>query len=185
MSYICAEDTRHALAVGTIVTDADATKLSSQRHLTLMRLDAALYDTCGIGGFCKREFGAGVLLRQQSPSPVVKLGLYIAAELPRIHWRARIKTQPGDEERAIAMGGSLRLAVDTSQGVPTCGLSPVDGRMSSSFQFNALPDPEDEGGWVIGGQARVNTQMSGVFGFSLYGNGNGFRVVWAALSQSD
>jgi|SRR5271166_1722295 len=184
MTHIVVEDTELLVPVGTIITEADAIKNAAHKSLTMMPLIEHLYLDGGVAGFVKREFGEGVRLNPQTPGPVVKLAMYISPQHGRIHWRARISATPGIEDKCIAMGGGLRLTSDTSQGIPACSVSSLGH--DAMFNFNRLSvESMDDEGWVIGGQMRVNSQMDGVFGFSLYGNGHGFRLVWAALSQSD
>jgi hypothetical protein len=84
-------------------------------------------------------------------------------------------------EGKVFTEGALRVVGDTGQAYAhkttvTPSGPPVDVR--------ALGRTDAHGGWTVEGDGLIHPPMEGHYGFSLYGQMPGVRVVWAALSLS-
>lgn len=187
-SFIVVEDTQGLFGVGHVMAPPEGVKFQRDRRIAIMPVVPP--QEAGYGGvqrWTKREFGRGIELQPAHPRAVARLALYVAEPSTVLHWRVRVLRQTpmlSAEDRVEWLAknphrGSMRLVSDTSQGIPTCGVSTVE-----QLNFDQLGDETEPGkGWVVGGVARATTQSPSVYGFSLYGVGHGFRVVWAALTQ--
>ena len=93
-----------------------------------------------------------------------------------MHWAARILIDgPG------RVDGTLRLATDTAQiNASAIGLSPI----TSPIQLSTLGEPDEQGGWTIGGKATASIPGAMFIGLQLYGMAQNVRVLWFAASQS-
>lgn len=174
---------------GVIVSEAERNKLATDKSVYTMPADPETMNMGALSGYYRRDYGRGITLSDSMPGMACRMALYSHARASVLHWRARIvcsdafrrEAKPAAEEPAVYVG-SLRLVSDTSQGFSAGNVSVTS---DTAFNFGALTDDKYDGhGWVVGGSARSRMQQDGVFGFALYGVGRGFRVVWAALTQT-
>jgi hypothetical protein len=169
---------------GSLVDGNRARQLEA-RGVALLPVNPELFKLAGVGGFAKRSWGAGWPLDYQAPRMACPLTLYCLKEKDFfLHWCARIAPDPAIADKVDEGGkfnGFLRLAADSSQGSALhVGLqgepSPIDIR--------ELGRRDVHGGWTVGGNAIVRPVQDGFYNFALYGNAQGFRVVWVAASLS-
>jgi hypothetical protein len=180
--HIIVEDIEGLVGEGAVVEEKMARHLAPNRSVCCMPVT---YPTRGgVHGFHKVMFGRGHVISPVYAAHVARLTLMLDQGQHLLHWRAKVTRCNWDIElhsdNFRNISGSLRLAGDSSQGIPTCGVSPEG-------QFNMSQLTEDmllnDRTWIIGGRARANVQQPGCYAFSLYGNAPGFKVIWVALSQ--
>lgn len=167
------------LRVGEILSHAHGRKLDGNPDVALMPVQRELLEIGALSGYFRRDYGRGLSISEGMPLNACRLALYVSPNFGTIHWRARVES---DQETG-SYDGSLRLVTDSGQGLAS---ATVGSTSDTVYQFARLIEDNRSGdGWIIGGSARVRAMSEGVYGFALYGSGRGFRVVWAAISQTD
>ena len=182
--FIVVEDPKGTFYEGSIVDSRRAAQLEAQ-GVTLLPVMPEMFELSGVGGYFRRSWGAGFPLDTPHPVMAAPMMLYCDPEHPGLHWRARIEPS---EARALVMAsgdglyngqGGLRIAADSGQRTPhSSRLMPV----GPNVDVTKLGKPDARGGWTVGGRATIQCASAGHYGFALYGNALGLRVLWAAMS---
>jgi hypothetical protein len=182
--WIVVEDPRREWNEGSLVEAAKARQLAS-RGVTLMPV-VTRYFREGDGGFFKRAWGSGYPLSRDTPRLHCPMVVHLDPSVPThgvnrgstcvVHWRARLVSgEPGTRRQ-----GQLRLSFDTGQSVvQQVTFAPGYG---GPVNLATIGEPDERGGWTIGGENQANVPLRGHYGFGLYGMGPGLLVTWAALS---
>lgn len=161
---------------GQVVTGAGLADALAARGVVLLPVVPKLFRLSGVGGYAKREWGAGWPMSIGVPRNISPLTMYCTTDYGELHWVARLMGEGSCE-------GSLKLVSDASQPNPLRAGLTYDGVMSQVDLRNLGP-ADKHGGWVVGGRARVKFASDGHYGFGLYGAASSLRVVWAAVSLS-
>jgi hypothetical protein len=160
------------------VVDAQRAEILGQRGGVVLPCDPVLFRKSGVGGFMKRAWGAGWPLEAAASESFCPITLWAEVTHRRVHWAARLIPSPGPTT------GFLRLI-----GLPShaSGWSaPVQAEGGGLVSANTLGDPDEDGGWTVGGRGVVQLRGPGFYDFALYGMMPGVRCVWlaASLAQS-
>lgn len=185
MNFIVLDDPKGEYWDGALVDEAMAKRLAG-RGCCVFPSEPELHRKNAVCGFFKRSWGAGWPLDPTLPKAVCPTMLYVVPGFTFLHWRARIQLDAallGDRLTDVPpLEGSLRLVNDTAQACTVGGGMSAVG--DTVVYLSKLGQPDERGGYTIGGSARLNTVMENYHGFALYGVGRGVRVVWCAVGQS-
>jgi hypothetical protein len=183
--WIVVDDPRGEWHEGALANAARAKQLAS-RGVTLLPVVPAYFRASGVGGYMRRGWGAGYPLSKDAPQMHCPLLVYLdpstaasgiyRATTSILHWRARLLPA----EKGTKPSGMLRATADTGQATAqNAHMAPAS---SAPTDLTKLGEPDERGGWTVGGEAQLNVPMKGHYGFGLYGVGPGLRVAWAAAS---
>ncbi len=173
--HIVVSDPSNEYHAGSIIDISRARQLFATRAVISLPVQPELFKMSGVGGYMKREWGAGFPLDAIVPRMFCPLTMYCSKEFSHLHWAARlVASETGRKHQ-----GTLRLTADSSQASPlyqslTEGGPPVD--------CSKLGTPDARGGWVVRGTAELQVQQPGHYAFAIYGAAPGLRVAWAAIS---
>jgi len=155
---------------GALVTPEMARQLEVRGVCTIPSVPE-LSDRNGAGGYLKRSWGAGWPLGQV-PGRVCPIALFVQPVLNRLHWRCRIRLAPGVEKPAE--DGLLRLVPDAQQiCTSVSGFSAGEGAYR---RFRDLGEPDQLGGWTVGGTIGVQTASHQYLAMALHAFGPGMLV---------
>lgn len=163
------------LTPGGMMVDPGSTAGLVKRGVVMLPVEPKLFRLSGVGGYAKREWGSGWPLPTGVSKNFAPLTLYCTSDYEYIHWCVRLMGEG-------ATDGALRIASDASQPNPLRAGLTYD--TASHVDLRQLGPVDKHGGWTVGGSARAKLPCDGTYGFSLYGVGNGLRVVFAAMSQA-
>ncbi len=173
---------------GSLVDDKVAAALVP-RGVVLLPVQGDLLVRSGIGGFCKRAWGAGWPLNYIAPRMCCPLTIFIPAAIaadspPRtLHWAIRLVPEVGHvaaaKEGARFTQGVIRIVADTSQAMARTSAIATQDPPHDGSKLGKL---DEHGGWALMGCGRIHPQSDGYYGFGIYGTMPGVRVAWAALS---
>lgn len=124
-------------------------------------------------GYVRRGFGSGVAVDSfKGPQLLCPVLLRIHAGKNALHWAAYVKRTSKRE----AMHGSLRLTV-----------MPLDSGRAPGLETHAYVPldslPEDTDGWLVQGQASVDSDVTMALPLALSGVGKGVTVRWLAIGH--
>ena len=175
MHIVVLHDPSGKHAEGEILT-ANVAEVAKSKHVVTIPIIPQLLRDNAFAGYAKRAYGRGWTFDAQKAGRGCPLALHVDAEYPTLHWAARILIDgPG------RVDGTLRLATDTAQiNASAIGLSPI----TSPIQLSTLGEPDEQGGWTIGGKATASIPGAMFIGLQLYGMAQNVRVLWFAASQS-
>ncbi len=181
-SWVVVHDPEGKFWPGAVVDALRANQLRP-RGVALLPVVPQLFKLSGVGGYAKREWGAGWPMDEAVPRIHSPLTMYCVGEHTKFHWLARLVADQRFGAGAT-FDGSLRLAADHNQPNPLkVGLAPDPTR--PSVDMRALGAPDVRNGWTVGGHATAKVPQDGHYGFGLYGSAPGLRVAWAAISLAD
>ena len=170
---------------GSVVTPEVAVVLESQ-GAALLPCDPGIFRQGATTGFFMRSWGAGWPIDVPAPTMHCPLVMYLLSSHLRLHWKARIMPTSDAARDALAAGnavGSIRLVPDSGQDGSLS--APVTLHSSSeAITSRSLGKPDVLGGWVIGGTVVAQPREDMLGAFALYGQLQGARIAWAALSQT-
>jgi len=177
-------DPRGQYREGALV-DHDTARALSTRGAACLPVERELMRVNALAGYFRRAWGAGWPLPAAQPGAVCQMGLYAHHDVNHLHWLARL--HPSDEAFGAdgvlgRLAGSFKLASDASQ--MGALVADVDQAERGRVDVAALGDPDEAGGWTVGGRARIRTNIDGYVGLCLHGAARGLRVVWCAVSQT-
>jgi hypothetical protein len=178
MDLIVVEDPKGEYYEGSLVTEQRAAQLRA-RGVAMLPVDPQLFKLSGAGGYFKRSWGAGWPLDTPYPVMAAKMILYCDQTHLQLHWLARLAPQE-DGKNLGAAHGALRLAADTGQRANNMKLTPV----GMPVDVRLLGEPDERGGWTVGGLSRIATPGDGHYGLALYGNAPGLTLLWAAVTNT-
>lgn len=177
--FIVVEDIQGIHPEGAIIDDIAKHKAVSD-GATILPINSYLFRRNGIAGYAKRAWGSGWSF-EAIPRPITPITLYAVPEHPNLSWAARIQPTVKGKTK---LTGMVRFVCDVSQRkVIQAGLA-ADSRSKLAVDLGSLGEPDEYGGWVIGGHGVLNVNSEGYYGFALYGNPGSTAVVWVAVSQS-
>lgn len=171
---------------GALVQPSQEAHLAA-RGVALLPLDSELLARGGNSGFVKRAWGAGYPLDAGMPRLHCPVTLMLFQEATHVvHWKARLMSDPTFDARALDStfrpGGSLRFVGDGSREHTH---HTTASNISAPIDLRELGPKDERNGWTIGGKVAVRPHLSGHFGFALYGQGEGLRVAWLAVSATE
>jgi hypothetical protein len=171
MSHIVVFDHLGIVAPGDVITDIDRNRIESAVTLPF---DPKLQQLNAVGGYAKREFGAGIPMSGGRPRALAGFTFYATRDCKKLEWVARVvPNAPGKE-----ITGVINFAIDTTQhGAHSFSLSDT----------GAAQRPQDSpldrwGGWTVRGRAAAHFNQDGFFGAAVYGAVFGCRLLWAAVA---
>jgi hypothetical protein len=179
--HIVIEDPSNTYWEGSLVESIQARKLALA-GVALLPVEPNLFRLSSIAGYTKRAWGAGVSLASQAATHVAPLTLFAVPGFATLHWAARLVK---DEALQHVKGynGLIRIANDTQQpGVKTSGLLNM---LQAPPELSELGEPDERGGWNIGGSYRIGVPDAAFMGLSLFGTAPGLRLVWLAATQCE
>lgn len=184
--YVVVEDRSGEWWEGSLVDGTRARQLEA-RGVVLLPTIPDLFRVSGVGAYHKRAWGAGLKLDRMTPRHVSPMTIYCSKEFTALHWRARLIPEPdlleklNGEGEVVSPDGFLRIIYDPSQPLPyKLGLMSNEMVDARSLTKNQLKD----GGFDIGGVAKINAPGDAHYGVALYGMMSGLRVAWSAVSQA-
>lgn len=182
--YIVIEDPENQYYEGSLVDPQTAIQLKA-RGVAVLPCEPNLFKLSGAGGYFKRAWGAGWPLDSMHPKMSAQTALFCDTQHRALHWAARLAPTSDEVRELIGTPngpvGTLRLAADTSQRTPNHAKLLPNG---VAVDVRNLGKPDARGGWVVRGKATVSVMTEGVFGFALYGNAPGLRVLWCAVTTT-
>jgi hypothetical protein len=173
LERIIVEDRRGVLPEGEVLSQAVSGAILGVREISTLPVSSDLIARGPVSGYMRRSFGSGLKFSHVA-SRSCQVMLHAEQGVRFVHWMAKL-TRDG----AVAKG-VLRLAHDSSQ-VNTVGATLVDN--GPSDMQHAIFD--EHGIAIIGGKVQFQTVTDGGFvGLCLYGNAEGIRVRWLAVTQT-
>ena len=172
---ILVSDPTGLLNDGTIL-EPNAAQVARSKGASVLPIVPDLLSFNGISGWAKRSFGAGERFETVDNRRRCPIWLYVVPKFTVITWAARVVPVPREGEP----NGRLKLALDSGR----------PGSLKTGLVMNDAPtlihtlDPDDRGGWTIGGTGQVNPTSEGFLALGLYGVLRGAAVQWLAVSQS-
>ncbi len=155
----------------------------SARGACVMPVAPELFNRGGNAGFVKRAWGAGYPLAVGQPKIHCPTTMLVFRDYRTIHWRARLvcnaEFDAKREKNEFRPGGMLRLIGDGSREL-THHMNVQSAQ--PAVDLRELPAKDAQNGWIVGGRAAIDAPLDGHFGFALYGEGEGVRVAWLALT---
>lgn len=160
------------------VVDSQRAEILGQRGAVCLPCDPALFRKTGVGGFMKRAWGAGWPLDAAAAESFCPITLWAEITHRRVHWAARLIPSPA------ASTGFARLIGLPSHASGWSAVVQAEG--GGLVKAETLGDPDEDGGWTVGGHGVVQLRGPGFYDFALYGMMPGVRCVWlaASLAQS-
>jgi hypothetical protein len=174
---------------GALVPEPEQARALAQRRVCLLPVVPQLLQASADAGYFRRAWGKGVALPTGGHGPLCPLSLYAVHDMHYIHWAARL-TPTADIERmpddSLRLVGMLRLVPD---GMQRGGFqAQLEGAERDKVDFSLLGPPDEQGGWTVGGTARIRQAIDAKACVSLHGSAMGarpqLRVVWAAITQT-
>jgi hypothetical protein len=184
-NFIVVEDRTGDYWEGSLVDAARANQLAA-RGVALLPVIPDLFRLSGVGGYHRRAWGAGWSLDRNVPRIAAPLTMFCAQEYERIHWCARLIPDPAflerlEQEEPSLLNGFLHIAADPGQVNPHKITLTSPGSINiRSLDKSKLVD----GGFNVGGTARIRAPADAHYGFGLFGAAPGLRVAWSAISQA-
>lgn len=165
---------------GAIVTTAVAAKLRA-RGVVSLPTKADHWRLSGVATFAKRPWGAGFPMDSTVPRLIAPITLFVHPEVRGLTWAARVV--PGSERvPGQRTEGMVRFAADSGQRIP---MHAAYGELEERAHYaSSFVDPDEHGGWTIGGQGLVSVAAEGHYGFSLYGMAPGLSIAWVAAAMA-
>lgn len=174
------------------LVDDEAANVLRTRRVAVLPIEPSLIRRSGASGFFKRAWGAGWPIGFTVPTMCCPMVLHCsnADNLQTIHWCARLVPENEQALQSLTdrlkeggkLNGMLRLAGDSGQPGATSG--GFSATAQASVKVEQLGMPDEDGGWTVGGQAKINMPGTGHLGLGLWGSVPGLAVAWAAVSQS-
>jgi hypothetical protein len=160
---------------GAIVAPETAAHLAL-RGVALLPCIPELFIQAGFAGFSKRAWGSGWPLDGATPQPVCPMLVFYPGEPHRtVHWKARLVGKSGE-------GIPLRLSAGEGRGnIVRPNLQEIVGRRNA-VDVAKLGEPDENGGWTVGGTCALSVASVGAYSVCLYGCAPGMRVVWLAAT---
>lgn len=157
--------------------------LLAARGACVMPVEPSLFTRGGNAGFVKRAWGAGFPLSVGQPKIHCPITMLVFKDFRMVHWRARLvcnaEFDAKRENKEFRPGGMLRLIGDgTRELTHHMHLQSVQ----PAIDLRELPAKDAANGWIVGGRCAIDAPMDGHYGFGLYGEGEGVRVTWLALT---
>jgi hypothetical protein len=152
------------------------------RGVATLPVEQELILRSAVGGYFRRSWGSGWPIGTPAPRFCCPMILHVAAgdALRRLNWCARLV--PVDGARG-PFRGALRLAAHSGQPAAfSGGFGSSEDTCAAAERLAS--DPDEHGGWTVGGGGSMNSSVDGMFGCALYGQIAGLAVAWAAVSQS-
>lgn len=183
MEHIVVYDPAGEYWEGALVEEKHAKMLRAERGVATLPVQSEMFRKSGVGGFHKRSWGAGWPLDSQVHMTVAPLTLFITDECSRLYWAAHLfadEAMTALLKEGGKLSGQLRFIPDVAQ-LNRNRLGYTD----ESIPFEAAnfkPPPEEGGGWIVEGCARVSVPVQDYYGFALYGAVPGLRVAWCAAT---
>lgn len=181
---IVVDDPTREYLPGSLVLEARAMQMTP-RGVTLLPVAPELFKLSGVGGYMKREWGAGFPLDFAVPRMSCPLMMLIPQDGKVLHWAVRLTPDDSTKERILkgdTFQGSLRLAADSGQANPNRAAIKA---LSSPINFQELGMPDADGGWTRISKYEVEVPNTNHYSFAIYGAAPGLRVSWAAISVSN
>ena len=163
---------------GEVISGTTVKLIARGPELVMLPVEPELLGRCGCAGWVKRSFGVGVEFGS-SPRFGCSTVLYAVPGCPVIRWVARVVPVPA-VGGAKMPSGFLKLAGESGKPYSLSG-GIVSG--DNPVRLDAV-EPDEHGGWTIGGSAKAAVMTEGFVALGLYGALEGGRVVWLAVSQS-
>lgn len=179
-SWLVVEDLAGQYWPGAVVDVLKANTLRT-RGVSMLPVAPRMFRLSGVGGYAKREWGAGWPMDEHVPRLHAPITVYCKEDLGNLHWLARLAPAGGAPKQ---LDGSLILVSDAQQPNPLrLGITPDE--REPRVEGRALGKLDDRGGWIVGGKARCRVPQDGHYGLGLHGAIAGLRVVWLAVSQAE
>lgn len=180
--YVVTYDPKGMYWEGGIVDEGRGRKLLT-RGVSLLPVNPALFGQHPGAGYARRGWGAGYPLNP-IPGFVAPLVLYVLPSLHELHWQARLIAdksyiRQGEEEPEKQLKGNIRIAEFGQGGVSLSGEEKL-----RHYDLSKLGEPDAEGCWVVEGKANLNVSGKQFCSLALYGEGEGIRVLWLAVTQT-
>jgi hypothetical protein len=167
---------------GAVVPFAQAQALR-QRGAVCLPCVPDLFRLSGVGGYAKRSWGAGLPLDSVAPALVAPITLFLQPDIKGLTWAARLVPDYRGDALSRSRGrsdGLVRFSADSAQRIPTHGFyTEISGKATL---VRELGDPDEAGGWTVGGDGHLSISGEGHYGFALYATAPGLRVAWVAAA---
>lgn len=185
--HIVVFDPRAEYWEGAFVDSENAAVLRARRVVTLP-IEPELVRRSAVGGYFRRSWGSGWPVGTSTPRMACPMILFVAAGdgLRVLNWVARLLPESQQVAEMIGQGGrlvgTLRLTGDSGQpGTNVGGYSYGEKAAVNAAELGPL---DEDGGWTVYGDGRVDASHDGMFAVALYGSVPGVRVAWSAITQS-
>lgn len=177
--FIVVDDPTGEFWSGSLV-DSNRNRILEARGVATLPVLPQLAKLSGVGGYAKREWGAGFPLDFAIPKMCCPLTMFCTRDYHNVTWVARLSREPETPPRTV-FDGTIRMSADSGQASPfNIGLTTDE----KPHAMRELGKSDNKNGWTIKGRARIQVPQDGHYGFALYGAAPGLRVVWAAVSLS-
>ena len=162
---------------GALVSEMQARELAG-RGVALIPVEPEMFARHAVAGYFRRAWGSGWALAPAEHMALSPMVLYVLSGQQTIHWRARlVPTKEIVEKNKVVqpIAGTLRL-VSSSGGLGVSATVAVD--------IAKLSEPDDAGGWTVGGDTSISPQVEGLYNLALYGAARGVKLIWSAVSNT-
>lgn len=136
-------------------------------------------------GYTRRAWGAGFPIVEGSPRMHASLTSLIFRDLNTVHWAARLVSDATFDEKmkepGFRPGGMIRFVGENREMVSHITVSPD----TPAIDLRELGPKDERGGWTIKGRGHIAPAFDGHYGFAIYGQGAGLRIVWTAMTVTN